>query len=132
MIVAVVRAVLKHRLACTLAILASLAAAVVAARHIEIRFQYRDLYAYPNNPALELLNRYSADFGDPGGGVAVVVQSEDTFRPEVLQYIADLYWRTSGRKVSSDWTTTATPPPGSPKSALYRFRSSSAGLFGYA
>jgi predicted RND superfamily exporter protein len=82
-----IQLLLRHRLATALVLLASIAVSAYAARNIEIRFQYKDLYDYPGNPRLPLLARYTEEFGDPGGFVVLLIESHDVFQPDVLQYI---------------------------------------------
>src|SRR5882757_6475533 len=70
--------------------LASLAMSVHSAQGIESRFQFRDFYDYAGNPDIEVLRRYHTDFGDPAGNVIVLLEADDVFQPQILNYIDDL------------------------------------------
>jgi uncharacterized protein len=82
-----IQLLLRHRVATALVLLASIAVSAYAARTIEIRFQYKDLYDYAGNPRLPLLTRYTEEFGDPGGFVVLLIESDDVFQPAVLRYV---------------------------------------------
>lgn len=82
-----IQLILRHRVVTSLLLVASVAASAYAARTIEVRFQYKDLYDYPGNPRLPMLAQYTEDFGDPGGFVVLLVENADVFKSEVLQYI---------------------------------------------
>jgi predicted RND superfamily exporter protein len=60
------------------------------ARTIRVRFQFRDFYDYPQNPRLALFKQDLREFGDLGGNVIVVVESQDVFQPSVLEYLQRL------------------------------------------
>jgi hydrophobe/amphiphile efflux-3 (HAE3) family protein len=86
----IIRALVRFRWATLCFIVVSMALSAQAARTIQFRFQYRDFFDYPTNPRLPLLTRYTADFGDPGGYVVLLVLARDVFQPEVLRYVSDL------------------------------------------
>ena len=81
---------LRHRAAAFALLLGSLAVSAFSAAKIQVRFSFRDFYAYAGNPDYATFDRYTQDFGDPGGHVVVLLQSEDVFRAPYLQYVADL------------------------------------------
>jgi predicted RND superfamily exporter protein len=85
-----IRFLLRHRVAASVVLVLSLAAAVVSALRIQVRFQYRDFYDYPKNPDLPTFDKYTADFGDPGGYAIILVEAKDVFAPEVLAWIDQL------------------------------------------
>ena len=87
---AYLRFLLAHKRGTLAALIAITAFAGWSARRIELRFALRDFYEYPGNPGVALLDRYQADFGDPGGFVTVLVQADDVFRRQVLEYIQTL------------------------------------------
>jgi len=82
-----IRSLLKHRLSVSLALVVTLAAALVSARSIRLQFQFRDFYDFPGNAASERLKRSIETFGDSAGYLVAVVQADDVFRPEVLAYL---------------------------------------------
>jgi hydrophobe/amphiphile efflux-3 (HAE3) family protein len=86
----IIRALVQHRWITIFFILVSVVLSARAARTIQFRFQYRDFFDYPSNPRLPLLARYTADFGDPGGYVVLLVEARDVFQPEVLRYVSDI------------------------------------------
>ena len=86
----IVQALVRFRWVTLFFILLSIALSARAARTIQFRFQYRDFFDYPTNPRLPLLTRYTADFGDPGGYVVLLVEATDVFQPDVLRYISDV------------------------------------------
>jgi uncharacterized protein len=86
----IVQALVRHRWATLLFIVVSMLVSARAARTIQFRFQYRDFFDYPTNPRLPLFKRYTAEFGDPGGYVVLLVEARDVFQPDVLRYIADV------------------------------------------
>jgi predicted RND superfamily exporter protein len=85
-----IRLMLRHRVIAGLLLLLSVVAAAYQARTIEVRFQYKDFYDYPGNPRLPLLNRYSEEFGDPGGFVVLLIENQDVFSAEILAYVDSL------------------------------------------
>jgi predicted RND superfamily exporter protein len=87
LVVRYVRWLLRHRLAATLLLVASVGLAAYAARAIRLNFDAKYLYEYEGNPAVPLLEKYYAQFGDPGGFVVVLVEARDVLAPEVLEYI---------------------------------------------
>ena len=84
------RFLLSHKRAVLALLIAITGAAAWSARRIELRFALRDFYDYPGNPGVALLDRYHADFGDPGGFVTVLVEADDVFKRDVLEYIRSL------------------------------------------
>ncbi|MEY4549237.1 MAG: hypothetical protein RL685_5432 [Pseudomonadota bacterium] len=87
LILRLMQLMLRHRSVAVFLILVSVVASGYAARNIEIRFQYKDLYDHPHNPRLPLLTRYSEEFGDPGGFVVLLIENQDVFSTGVLQYV---------------------------------------------
>jgi len=87
LVLRLIQLMLRHRLVAGVLILASVAASAYAARTIEIRFQYSDLYNYEGNPRLPLLTRYTEEFGDPGSFVVLFIESKDVFANDVLAYV---------------------------------------------
>jgi predicted RND superfamily exporter protein len=83
----VIRLIVRHRLAIGALLLISLGAATWSALRLEVRFQFRDFFDYPGNPDVAVLDRYSAEFGDPAGFVVILVEGEDVFRRDVLDYL---------------------------------------------
>ena len=81
------RFLLRHRMAVMVLVGISLGLAAWSARRIEVRFQYRDFYDYPGNKDMPLFSKYSEEFGDPAGFVVVLVEADDVFRKDVLEYI---------------------------------------------
>ncbi|MGA2447311.1 MAG: MMPL family transporter [Polyangiaceae bacterium] len=90
MVLKIVRALVRYRWATLFFIVVSMGLSAREARTIQVRFQYRDFFDYPSNPRLPLLTRYTADFGDPGGYVVLLVEAHDVFAPEVLRYVSDI------------------------------------------
>jgi len=87
----IVMVMLRHRALVAALLALSVVASAVFASRIRVRFQYRDFYAYPGNSYLPDFDRYSAQFGDPGGAVVVLLESDrDVFSPEILSYIQSL------------------------------------------
>jgi predicted RND superfamily exporter protein len=86
----IIRALVRYRWVTLLFIVVSVVLSARAARTIQFRFQYRDFFDYPTNPRLPVLTRYTADFGDPGGYVVLLVEAHDVFQAEVLRYLLDL------------------------------------------
>ena len=85
-----IRMLLRHR-GLTVAVLAlTLGSALYAARSIRLRFQFRDFYDFPANPHLAMLKRDNQVFGDPAGYVVVMLQTDDVFRADVLEYVQRL------------------------------------------
>lgn len=84
------RFLLSHKRAALACLIAVTLGAAWSARRIELRFALRDFYDYPGNAGVALLDRYHADFGDPGGFVTVLVEADDVFRRDVLEYIESL------------------------------------------
>jgi predicted RND superfamily exporter protein len=77
-----------RRRALSLAVLAlTLLVSGYWATKIQVRFQYRDFYAYPANKDLPTFDRYSAQFGDPAGNVVVLLQADDVFQRPYLEYV---------------------------------------------
>ena len=89
-VTAYLRILLAHKRAALVALIAITAVAGWSARRIQLRFALRDFYDYPGNPGVALLDRYQADFGDPGGFVTVLVEADDVFAPQVLGYLDTL------------------------------------------
>jgi uncharacterized protein len=85
-----IQALVRHKWATLAFILLSMALSARAARTIQFRFQFRDFFDYPTNPRLPLLTRYTAEFGDPGGFVVLLLEGRDVFEPRVLQYITEV------------------------------------------
>src|SRR3954447_12492693 len=83
----IMRWVLRHRRAMLGLILAVTAVAAWSAMRIQIRFAFRDFFDYPGNPAVPVIDRYHDEFEDPGGFVAVLIEGDDVFKKDVLQYI---------------------------------------------
>src|SRR5260221_13913408 len=87
MMTSFLRSLLRHRVAATLAIAASVLVSLVVARNIGVRFQYSDFYEYPGSSGVPLLRQHYAEFGDPAGYVILLVESNDVFTPETLRYV---------------------------------------------
>jgi len=69
---------------------------------VQFRYSMRNLYAYTGNKELEGLDAYMDEFGDDGGFVAAILESDALFSHEVLTYIKrtsralegdPLFWR---------------------------------------
>jgi len=58
-----------------------------SARTIRLRFQFRDFFDYPANPHLALFKEDNEEFGDPAGYVVAMVDADDVFRRDVLEYV---------------------------------------------
>jgi predicted RND superfamily exporter protein len=82
-----VQLILSHRVLVGAALLLSLALALYAARTIRVSFQFRDFYDYPDNPHAAAFKKDYEQFGDPAGYVVVLVEAEDVFRKDVLEYV---------------------------------------------
>jgi predicted RND superfamily exporter protein len=88
MVMRFIRLLLRHR-AWSIAVLAlSLVAAAFGISKIRVQFSYRDYYDYPANKDLPTFIRYTEQFGDPGGCVVLLLQTDDVFRPATLSYVA--------------------------------------------
>ncbi len=66
------------------------AGAAYKATQIRFAFSLRELFEYKGNKDVPLLNSYLAEFGDDGGFVAVILEAEDVFSPQVLRYLQRL------------------------------------------
>src|SRR5690348_15211540 len=84
---AYIRALIRHRRIVVAAIVLLAGVAAWSARRIRIRFDFRDLYYYAGNPRIPTLESYYRYFDDPGGYVAVLVEADDVFRPDVIAYV---------------------------------------------
>src|SRR5580704_2718872 len=82
-----IQALIRFRRFIVFGWVASLVLAGFFASHIQSRFQFRDFYDYPGNPAIPVLQSYHRDFGDPAGNVVVLLESDDAFQPDRLQYV---------------------------------------------
>jgi predicted RND superfamily exporter protein len=83
-------ALLRHRAISIALLLVSVVLSALGASKIQVRFSFRDFYAYDGNPDYSRFDRYTHDFGDPGGHVVLLLQSRDIFRTPYLEYIADI------------------------------------------
>src|SRR5258708_5047456 len=82
--------ILRHRNVSFALLLCSLVLSAFWAARIQVRFSYRDFWAYPGNADAPTFERYTRDFGDPGGNVVVILRSDDVFRTPYLEYVARL------------------------------------------
>lgn len=87
---AFIRTLLRHRTLAAVAVLLSMGTAVYLVKDLQIRFQYRDFYDYPGNPQLATFKRNNELFGDPAGYVIAMIQADDVFRADVLEYVQRL------------------------------------------
>ena len=85
-----IRLLLNHRWLVGALLLFSIGVSAYAARTIRVRFQFRDFYDYPENPRLALFKQDLKEFGDLGGNIIAVVETDDVFRRDVLAYIQRL------------------------------------------
>ncbi len=94
--------VTSHPRITIICLLCLLCAAAVGIPRIQFRFNFRTLYNYDGNADVEVLDRYTDEFGDDGGFVAAIVKSDRIFGPEVLRYVQEtsraleaspLFWR---------------------------------------
>ncbi|MEY2884530.1 MAG: hypothetical protein RL490_2254, partial [Pseudomonadota bacterium] len=85
-----VQAMLRRRALAFAVLLCTLGVAAYWAAKIRVRFQYRDFYSYPANKDFPAFERYSKEFGDPGGNVVLLLEADDIFRRENLEYIAQI------------------------------------------
>jgi predicted RND superfamily exporter protein len=90
MIVRLITTILRHRTLAFALIALSLILSAAGASRIRVRFSHRDFWAYDANPDAPTFERYTREFGDPGGHVVVVLQSDDIFRSPNLEYVAQL------------------------------------------
>jgi predicted RND superfamily exporter protein len=81
---------LKHRALVGFALLSSLVMAIFSSRAIRLQFQFRDFYDFPGNAQSQLLRRDVETFGDPAGYVVALIEADDVFRADVLEYVARL------------------------------------------
>lgn len=85
-----IRLILNHR-ALVLALLAlTLGCSMLSARTIRLRFQFRDFYDNSRTPIGRLFKADSEEFGDPAGYVIALIEADDVFQPEVLDYVQKL------------------------------------------
>jgi uncharacterized protein len=96
-----IRFLLKHRTVFGIVLLFSLALAIYSARTLRLRFQFRDFYDYPANPQLSLFKKDTQDFGDPAGFVVAMIETDDVFRQDVLDYIGKLTTRLAPQPIFS-------------------------------
>jgi predicted RND superfamily exporter protein len=89
-VAAFIRFVLRHRALITALIVVASALAMVATRNLRIRFQFRDFFDYPANQDLPAFKEDNEEFGDPAGYVVALVESDDVFRRDVLEYVGRL------------------------------------------
>jgi len=71
-------------------VLISLGLAAYSARTIRLRFQFRDFYDYPGNSQLALYKQDFEEFGDAAGYVIAMVEADNVFAPEVLDYLRNV------------------------------------------
>jgi predicted RND superfamily exporter protein len=89
-VAAFIRMLLRHRTLAAAGVLVSMGAALYVAKDLQIRFQYRDFYDYPANPNLATFKRDNELFGDPAGYVIAMIEADDVFRGDVLEYVQRL------------------------------------------
>jgi len=85
-----IRLLLNHRRLVGAILLLSIALSAYSARTIRVRFQFRDFYDYPQNPRLPLFKQDLEEFGDLAGRVVVLVDAQDVFQRDVLEYVQRL------------------------------------------
>ena len=85
-----IRWLLKHRTVVGTALVLTLAVALFFARTIRVQFQFRDFYDFPESAESALLKRDIERFGDPSGFVVALVEADDVFEANVLQYLQRL------------------------------------------
>lgn len=82
--------ILRRRALVATALFLTLGLAMYSARTIRLRFQFRDFFDYPANAHLALFKEDNDEFGDPAGYVVAMIDADDVFRPEVLQYVRQI------------------------------------------
>jgi uncharacterized protein len=82
-----ITALLRHRRLASAALVLSLICAAYSARTIQVRFQFRDFYDHPSNPLLAMFKQHNEEFGDPAGYVVAMVEADDVFRRDILEYV---------------------------------------------
>ncbi|HEY6561948.1 MAG TPA: MMPL family transporter, partial [Polyangiaceae bacterium] len=90
MVLRLIQLSLRHRGISIAILVASILLSLASASRVRLGFQFRDGYAYPGSPHYPALERYSREFGDPGGYVVVLLEADDVFRKQNLAYIKDL------------------------------------------
>ncbi len=85
-----IRLLLKHRWLVGAVLLLSIGLSAYSARTLQVRFQFRDFYDYPQNPRLPLFRQDLKEFGDLAGNVIAVVDADDVFQRGILEYVQRL------------------------------------------
>ena len=87
---AFIRFILRHRALTAAVLFVLLGLAMFSARTIRLRFQFRDFFDYPANPNLALFKEDNEEFGDPAGYVIAMIEADDVFQRDVLEYVHQL------------------------------------------
>jgi predicted RND superfamily exporter protein len=86
-VAAFIRFLLRNRALAAATLVVTLGLAMFSARTIQLRFQFRDFFDYPANPHLALFKEDNEEFGDPAGYVVAMIDADDVFRKDVLEYV---------------------------------------------
>lgn len=84
---AFIRVILRRRALTATILVVLLGLAMFSARTIRLRFQFRDFFDYPANPDLALFKEDNEEFGDPAGYVVAMIDADDVFQRDVLDYV---------------------------------------------